>query len=54
MAPRSKCSLVGVECVAGEVSPFEVRVYVSVCVYTVCVRFTRVKIAVAVQEGVSF
>lgn len=48
MAPRSKCSLVGVECLAGEVSPFEVRACVRGCV---C--FTRVKIAVAVQMGVS-
>lgn len=36
MAPRSKCSLVGVECLAGDVSPFEVCACVSVCV-CVCV-----------------
>lgn len=36
MAPRSKYSLVGVECLAGDVSPFEVCACVSVCV-CVCV-----------------
>lgn len=45
MAPRSKCSLVGVECLAGDVTPFEVCECVHMCV---CV-----KIAVAVQMGVS-
>lgn len=48
LAPRSKCLLVGVECLAGKVRPFEACVCVSVRV-----RFYRVKIAVAGQVGVS-
>lgn len=46
MVPCSKCSLVGVECLAAQMSPFEA---------CVCVRvfFNRVKIAVAVRLGVS-
>lgn len=46
MVPCSKCSLVGVECLAGRMTPFEA---------CMCVRvfFNRVKIAVAVQLGVS-
>lgn len=48
LAPRSKCLLVGVECLAGKVRPFEACVCVSVHA-----RFYWVKITVAGQVGVS-